>query len=181
MFLRQTYDPFGNSTKIRSPLTVDIDDLNRYTYNGEDYDYNTGLQYLRARYYNTSTGSFISQDTYLGQIINPISRNRYTYAHNSPVVFDDPSGNEIVVVSGGKYGGDENAKKYQYEFIDTALLELSTIENTDEKITWLVAEADWSGDDIDYFQTMAEKYCKNNVEVIGFSSSDELVNYSKVF
>ena len=177
LFLRQTYDPFGNSTKIRSPLTVDIDDLNRYTYNGEDYDYNTGLQYLRARYYNTSTGSFISQDTYLGQIINPISRNRYTYAHNSPVVFDDPSGNEIVVVSGGKYGGDENAKKYQYEFIDTALLELSTIENTDEKITWLVAEADWSGDDIDYFQTMAEKYCKNNVEVIGFSSSDELVNY----
>ncbi len=62
MFLRYTYDPFGNVTSINAPMTVDIDDLNRYTYNGEDYDYNTGLQYLRARYYSTSAGSFISQD-----------------------------------------------------------------------------------------------------------------------
>ena len=92
MFLRQTYDPFGNSTKIRSPLTVDIDDLNRYTYNDEDYDFNTGLQYLRVRYYNTSTGSFISQDTFLGRTLSSVSLNRYTYANNSLIMYSDPSG-----------------------------------------------------------------------------------------
>ncbi len=95
-FLRYTYDAFGNVTSIRAPMTVDIDDLNRYTYNGEDYDYNTGLQYLRARYYSTSTGSFISQDTYLGRTISPLSQNRYTYAHNNPVMYDDPSGHYVA-------------------------------------------------------------------------------------
>ena len=94
-FLRYTYDAFGNISSIRAPMTVDIDDLNRYTYNGEDYDYNTGLQYLRARYYDTSVGSFISQDTYLGQIISPLSQNRYTYCHNNPVMYDDPSGHSV--------------------------------------------------------------------------------------
>lgn len=80
-------------------MTVDVDDLNRYTYNGEDYDYNTGLQYLRARYYNTSVGSFISQDTYLGQTISPLSQNRYTYCGNNPIAFDDPSGHNYQTVT----------------------------------------------------------------------------------
>ena len=35
MFLRYTYDPFGNVESINAPMVVDIDDLNRYTYNGE--------------------------------------------------------------------------------------------------------------------------------------------------
>jgi len=92
MFLRYTYDPFGNITSINAPMTVDIDDLNRYTYNGEDYDYNTGLQYLRARYYSTGTGSFISQDTFLGSALSGLSQNRYTYVGNSPIMYSDPSG-----------------------------------------------------------------------------------------
>ena len=49
MFLRYTCDPFGNVESIKAPMVVDIDDLNRYTYNGEDR-----LQPHRARYYNTS-------------------------------------------------------------------------------------------------------------------------------
>ncbi len=114
LFLRQTYDPFGNSTKIRSPLTVDIDDLNRYTYNGEDYDYNTGLQYLRARYYSTSTGNFISQDTYLGDVITPLSQNRYTYCHNNPVMNDDPSGHLIFPFLAVVAGAYQLYNTYQY-------------------------------------------------------------------
>ena len=114
LFLRQTYDPFGNSTKIRSPLTVDIDDLNRYTYNGEDYDYNTGLQYLRARYYSTITGNFISQDTYLGDVITPLSQNRYTYCHNNPVMNDDPSGHLIFPFLAVVAGAYQLYNTYQY-------------------------------------------------------------------
>jgi len=78
----------------------------RYTYNGEDYDYNTGLQYLRARYYSTGTGNFISQDTYLGNLLNPLSQNRYTYCGNNPVMYDDPSGHffmDLAFMGGGLY------------------------------------------------------------------------------
>ena len=176
-FLRYTYDPFGNVTSINAPMTVDIDDLNRYTYNGEDYDYNTGLQYLRARYYSTETGNFISQDTYLGKIISPLSQNRYTYCHNSPVMFDDPSGHEIVVVSGGKMEGNEKKTSYEGEFIDTALLELSKLEDTDEKVTWLIAKAGWSEAEIKEIREAAELYIGIDVEIRIYESSDDLIDY----
>ena len=102
--LRYTYDPFGTPS-VRSPALLSLADTTRYTYNDESYNYTTGLQYLRARYYNTSTGSFISQDTYLGDILNPLSQNRYTYCHNNPVMYDDPSGHSISGKSSSPLSG----------------------------------------------------------------------------
>ncbi|MBC2246869.1 RHS repeat-associated core domain-containing protein [Listeria seeligeri] len=57
----------------------------QYGYNAETHDYN-GSQYLRARYYDTKTGSFGKQDSYKGKKDEPISQNRYAYAHNNPVL-----------------------------------------------------------------------------------------------
>ncbi|NUU62890.1 hypothetical protein HPT30_21305 [Paenibacillus sp. JW14] len=37
------------------------------------YDEKTGLYYLRARYYDPSIGQFLNEDTYKGQIDNPLS------------------------------------------------------------------------------------------------------------
>ena len=80
------YDPYGN-------LTYGIPDtVNYYGYNGESSNLATGLQYLRARYYNPQTGSFITEDTYAGQISNPLTLNRYDYVSNNPVNYVDPSG-----------------------------------------------------------------------------------------
>ena len=81
-----TYDPYGD-------ITGGVDEnFVGYAYNGEESNEVTGLQYLRARYYNTEIGSFISIDTYLGSITEPISQNRYTYANNNPVNNIDPTG-----------------------------------------------------------------------------------------
>ena len=80
------YDPYGN-------LTYGIPDtVNYYGYNGESSNLATGLQYLRARYYNPQTGNFITEDTYAGQISNPLTLNRYDYVSNNPVNYVDPSG-----------------------------------------------------------------------------------------
>ena len=63
-----------------------------YGYNAEATDYNTGLQYLRARYYNTNTGRFIQKDEYKGDFTQPGTLNRYAYCAGNPVNRIDPSG-----------------------------------------------------------------------------------------
>ncbi|TVX92191.1 RHS repeat-associated core domain-containing protein [Paenibacillus agilis] len=61
-------------------------------YSGEYWDKTTGLQYLRARWYDPSIGRFISEDTYEGELGNPLSLNLYTYVANNPLLYIDPSG-----------------------------------------------------------------------------------------
>ncbi|MFD2670652.1 RHS repeat-associated core domain-containing protein [Marinicrinis sediminis] len=80
------YDIFGNPI-----LTIETYS-NAIRYAGEFYDEETGLYYLRARYYNAYTGRFISEDSYWGEDTNPLSLNLYTYAHNDPIRYIDPSG-----------------------------------------------------------------------------------------
>ena len=66
-----------------------------YGYNAESYNPNTGLEYLRARYYNADKGRFFQEDTYLGDITDPLTLNRYAYTKNSPLNYVDPSGHKI--------------------------------------------------------------------------------------
>lgn len=65
---------------------------NPFLYAGEVYDKESGFYYLRARYYDPKMGRFVSEDTYKGQVDNPLSLNRYTYTRNNPLRFVDPTG-----------------------------------------------------------------------------------------
>jgi len=47
---------------------------------------------MRARYYDPSTGRFISKDPVEGILINPQTQNPYAYAGNDPINRADPSG-----------------------------------------------------------------------------------------
>ena len=81
-----SYDAFGNL--ISSTGSTE----NCYRYCGEQFDESTGLYYLRARYMDTSTGRFISQDSYAGSVSDPVSLHKYLYANANPVMNSDPSG-----------------------------------------------------------------------------------------
>ncbi|MBF0776541.1 hypothetical protein BVE84_08830 [Streptococcus azizii] len=79
---------------------------NPYAYNGEARD-STGLDYLRARYYDNQAGTFLTEDSYSGSRRNPLSQNRYSYVHNNPVNYTDPSGHfpspfTMMVGGGGR-------------------------------------------------------------------------------
>lgn len=89
-----TYDAFGNVTAQTG------DTYNPYLYNQEQYDANTGLYYLRARYMNPSTGRFISMDAYSGSIYDPMSLHKYLYASASPTVYCDPTGYSDTTLAG---------------------------------------------------------------------------------
>lgn len=61
---------------------------NRFTFAGREYDSETGLYYLRNRYYDPTQGRFLSPDPlgFWGGI------NLYAYCFNNPVNFIDPFG-----------------------------------------------------------------------------------------
>ena len=64
---------------------------NPFAYNGEARD-DTGLDYLRARYYDSQGGTFLTEDSYPGEDTDPLSQNRYSYVQNNPINYTDPSG-----------------------------------------------------------------------------------------
>ncbi len=83
------YDEWGNLTQQKETVA------NEFKYAGETYDAETGLYYLKARYYEPNAGCFLNEDTYEGQIDNPLSQNLYTYVHNNPLIYTDPTGHSI--------------------------------------------------------------------------------------
>lgn len=73
---------------------------NAYRYTGQQSDADSGLLYLRARYYEPSTGRFISQDLYKGDHKDPATLNLYVYCKNNPIKSVDPSGLKDYVFYG---------------------------------------------------------------------------------
>ncbi len=65
---------------------------NHFLYTGEYYDGVSGLYYLRARYMSPETGTFISMDTWQGDLYEPVTLHKYLYANANPVKYKDPSG-----------------------------------------------------------------------------------------
>ncbi|MBU3134630.1 hypothetical protein KPL40_19705, partial [Clostridium gasigenes] len=99
------YDSFGN-------LTVSEEkSYNPIRYSGEYYDNNIGLHYLKARYYNSKIGRFISEDSYEGEDSNPLSLNRYTYCNNEPLLNIDPTGHNTCPIPMPQGGFDWEALK----------------------------------------------------------------------
>ncbi|WP_407653330.1 RHS repeat-associated core domain-containing protein [Brevibacillus ruminantium] len=98
---RYEYDTWGNIVSKTEGMS------NPFAYSGEMFDSETGFYYLRARYYDPTVGRFISEDTYKGQVDNPLSLNRYAYVHNNPIRYFDPTGNKAVEYAsvGGGGGG----------------------------------------------------------------------------
>jgi RHS repeat-associated protein len=81
------YDPYGNQLQDE-----DANDENPYRYCGEYYDTESGYTYLRARYYDSAIGRFVSEDPAMD------GYNWYVYAANNPIMYRDPSGNVIDTI-----------------------------------------------------------------------------------
>jgi RHS repeat-associated protein len=69
---------------------------NNYLFAGEYLDKELEEYALRQRLYNAEIGRFSRSDTYEGQYGEPLTLNKYIYAHDNPVLNLDPSGLFIV-------------------------------------------------------------------------------------
>jgi len=86
------YDSFGNLVNESHEA---IDHLFGFT--GREYDFETGLAYYRARYYDPSVGRFLSEDP-LGFAAGDTNLSRYV--SNSPLDSTDPNGKHRVYING---------------------------------------------------------------------------------
>lgn len=65
---------------------------NPIRYSGYQYDEESQLYYLNSRYYDPKVASFMNEDTYKGDLSDPLSLNLYTYVSNNPIIYYDPMG-----------------------------------------------------------------------------------------
>lgn len=75
------YDPYGNVTSKTGTVT------NPFQFAGQYTDSESGLQYLRARYYEPATAQFLTVDPIVG-----LTQQPYSYASDNPVNVLDPLG-----------------------------------------------------------------------------------------
>ncbi|HLF77756.1 MAG TPA: RHS repeat-associated core domain-containing protein [Dehalococcoidia bacterium] len=80
------YDVFG---AVRASTGAQA---NEFKFTGEQADSSTGMEYLRARYYDMASGRFLSADPVLGLLGDPPTQNRYPYVLNGPATYIDPFG-----------------------------------------------------------------------------------------
>ena len=89
-----TYDAYGYVTASTGTL------VNPFQYAGQYTDSESGLQYDRARYYDPTTGGFLTRDAFANQ-----TRQPYSYAGDSPVNALDPSGQGLLEAGQAAMGG----------------------------------------------------------------------------
>ena len=77
-----TYDSFGQLTAHTGTL------VNPFQYTGREFDPETGIDYYRERYFDSSSGRFLSEDP----LRFKTATNFYPYAANNPLRFNDPMG-----------------------------------------------------------------------------------------
>lgn len=98
---RYSYDAFGQ------PRVQEGVFRNPYQFTGQQVDAETGLVYLRARYYDPSIGRFLSRDPVL-------TEPPYAYVRNNPVMLVDRDGQFAVlpIIAGAAIGAVVSGATY---------------------------------------------------------------------
>ena len=99
------YYPFG---EIRvSSTTGGFNEVHKFI--GEEYDEESEMSYLNARYLQNETGQFVSSDPVFWEdplsqnLRNPQTLNSYSYGLNNPLLYRDPEGRAAIAVAPAAY------------------------------------------------------------------------------
>ena len=91
--VKYTYDAWGKPLSTTGSLAATLGTVQPFRYRGYVYDLETGLYYLRARYYNSNWNRFINADTVLVNKKELLFHSSYHYCANNPIARIDESGN----------------------------------------------------------------------------------------
>jgi len=88
VMMYRDYDAYGMEVEA----SYDDRFAQPFKFTGELKDDTTNYYNLRARYYDSKLGRFVSRDPFAGTTTSPLSLNRYSYVENNPVNRVDHSG-----------------------------------------------------------------------------------------
>ena len=89
------YDSWGMLTGISGSMAETLGKDNLYRFKGYYYDEETGMYYLKSRYYQPEICRFISADSYAVLTQSPmalVDTNLYNYCDNNSVYREDENG-----------------------------------------------------------------------------------------
>ena len=142
---------------------------NPYRYAGYEYDGESELYYLKARYYDPAIARFMQEDSYMGDMADPLSLNLYAYCRNEPMMYYDPDGHTlisaIVAAVATVTGAVVKAAK---DAIKKASANSSSQEKTSSGIDVLIINQSWGykTEFINSIINYAGNTCKSSIDII---------------
>lgn len=121
------YDANGNQVATstrkgwRPQPPTEIYDLNPFRYRSYFFDYETGLYYLKSRYYDPETGRFMNMDGVQNSVPTVINgMNLFAYCINNPIMYVDNLGTarEKIIDKRKKYRIDEKGTPGEHVHIE---------------------------------------------------------------
>ena len=103
-----SYDAWGKPIQKTGTMASTLGTLQPFRYRGYVWDEETGLYYLRSRYYKAVIFRFLSNDVIVSKIGEQLSTNAYIYSKNNSVVCADADGTDCYYVI---YDNRENGKE----------------------------------------------------------------------
>ncbi len=113
------YNSWGKILSITGSKASTIGKTNPFRYRGYYYDEETGMYYLKNRYYDPEIRRFISADSYISGF-NSTMCNVFCYCGNNPVSNSDPEGTffkKIVHFFKSKWKKTKKAVAKVYNFV----------------------------------------------------------------
>ena len=86
------YDAWGKLLSTTGSLSDTLGKRNPFRYRGYVYDEESGLYYLKSRFYNSYRQIFLNADAVFGEVGGLLSHGLYAYCYASPVMYSDPDG-----------------------------------------------------------------------------------------
>ena len=105
------YDAWGMPLWCTGELAETLGKVQPFRYRGYVFDEETGLYYLRSRYYNAQWGRFLNADSI---IVYGLLSNLYNYCRGNPIMCKDPSGKVDDKTEEFWKLLDENEKKVRF-------------------------------------------------------------------
>ena len=144
------YDAWGQPISKNGALAETLGKVQPFRYRGYVFDEETGLYYLRSRYYNAERCRFVNADTYIQQAKHICGFSVYAYASNSPVVREDASGNkDYIYTSQNEYYIENDMGSWEWLNPDCYYVEIDGVRcRCNSQETAILT--DWSSIDFDF-------------------------------